>query len=286
MLVDTHNSSCCLFDANFKHISHYVFQLTMCILHDVSIVSNTEVVVSLNSSKQLYFLNVEQKIRPTGNITTRFQCSGIATLYKDQIVVSGINDESNYYWSIISKTGEELSYHDIGEKSMYGGTTYLAVDESKTHIYMSCKWIHTLFCFNLGGQQIFTYRENELHLPTGIGLDDEGNIYLVDSSPKLHKLSPDGTFLEYILEYNNCRVLLEKKFNVQQNKPYSYVCGSSAGLSTVKAHRQSNFWGPMPLVDLVPTRSRTPVPSRFYLFKLAYQCQDIKCPFISIKCHM
>ncbi|KAL3837491.1 hypothetical protein ACJMK2_022844 [Sinanodonta woodiana] len=196
MLVDTNNRRCCLYNADFEHISHYIFQLTSCGLHDASLVSDTEVVVSLCNSQQLQFLSVEQEIKPTSKITTRFCCTGIATLYKDRIIVSGKNDESNYYWSIISKTGDELSYHDIGKNCSYDRTTYLALDESKTRIYMSCKYIDTLFCFNLDGDTIFTIKENYLRDPTGIGLGGDNNIYVVGSSSKMFQILPDGTVLE------------------------------------------------------------------------------------------
>ncbi|KAL3837490.1 hypothetical protein ACJMK2_022843 [Sinanodonta woodiana] len=195
ILIDRNNHRCCLYDSNFQHISHYIFQLTEnSRLWDVSMVNDREMVVSMPDQNKLLFLDVRREIRPGRTINIRFPCYGIATLNKDQIIVSGGTDTGKYYWSIINKSGEELSYHEIAGKG--GQETYLAVNNSKNRIYMSCFYIDALFCFDLEGKPIFTYKANGLLGPRGVGLDAEGNIYLVSINSSVHQLSQDGAVLK------------------------------------------------------------------------------------------
>ncbi|KAK3597054.1 hypothetical protein CHS0354_022057 [Potamilus streckersoni] len=195
ILVDRNNHRCCLYDSNFRHITHYIFQLTEnSRLWDVSMVNDKEVVVSMPDQNKLMFLGVEKEIRPTRTITIRYPCYGIATLSKDRIIVSGGTDTGKYYWSIVSTYGEELSYHEMVGKG--GQETYLAVNQLKNRIYMSCFYIDALFCFDLEGKPVFTYKTNGLLGPRGVGLDADGNVYLVSINSSVHQLSHDGAVLK------------------------------------------------------------------------------------------
>ncbi|KAK3594409.1 hypothetical protein CHS0354_034143 [Potamilus streckersoni] len=194
MLVDKINKTSCLYDSEFQLVSYYTFSG---IPHDVCVIDEGEVAVSLTYENKIQFLTATAPITPTRSITTKYYCSGLAALSKDTLVISGYKNtcNQNCYWSIVNASGKEEYYHEIDQKG--GSYTYLALNKSKTRLYVSCHNISTVYCFGLDGHLYFRY--DILSSPMGIGLDRDGYVYMVGyGSSNLHQLSPDGLLLQVI----------------------------------------------------------------------------------------
>ena len=99
--------------------------------------------------------------------------------------------------SILTTQGKEEYYHEIDQK---GGTfTHLAINESKTRLYMSCYYINTVYCFGLDGQVHFVYTNEQLKGPTGIGVDRDNYVYVAGCAlNNIHQLLPDGNLIQII----------------------------------------------------------------------------------------
>ncbi|KAL3886956.1 hypothetical protein ACJMK2_026918 [Sinanodonta woodiana] len=195
LLSDYMNDKCCLYSPEYTHLTNYTLKDPL----DVCFVGGDEVAVTTTKAKKIQFLTCTATITPTRSFTTRYYCDGIAALSDDKLVISGYNDSGNqnYYWSILTTQGKEEYYHEIDQKGKTD--TYLAVNESKTRLYMSCYYTDTVYCFGLDGQLHFVYNTEKLKGPTGIGVDRDNYVYVTGCrSNNIHQLLPDGNLIQII----------------------------------------------------------------------------------------
>ncbi|KAL3886966.1 hypothetical protein ACJMK2_026922 [Sinanodonta woodiana] len=195
LLSDYVNDKCCLYSPEYTHLADYTLKDPW----DVCFVGGDEVAVTLRSEKKIQFLTCTATITPTRSLTTQYYCDGIAAVSENRLVISGYNDSGNknYYWSILTTQGKEEFYHEIDQKG--GSYTYLAVNESKTRLYMSCYDTNTVYCFGLDGQLHFVYKSEKLIGPMGIGVDRDNYVYVAGfASNNIHQLLPDGNLIQII----------------------------------------------------------------------------------------
>ncbi|KAL3870729.1 hypothetical protein ACJMK2_038773 [Sinanodonta woodiana] len=201
ILIDKNMRMCCLFDSQYRHISHYRFSTDP---GDICVFNDEEIAVSLPNVKKIQLLKCTVRVRngklqftQSSSINPKYYCDGLAVLAKDKVVISGYNDtgNKNYFWGIWTKSGKEEHYQDLNQKG--GKGTYLATNKSKTCILMSCFDINTVYCFGLDGHLYFKYNSTGLVGPMGIGVDNDGSIYVVGrASQNIHQLTQDGTLKE------------------------------------------------------------------------------------------
>ncbi|KAK3588213.1 hypothetical protein CHS0354_018981 [Potamilus streckersoni] len=198
MLIDARNNSCYLLDSLYRIISSYSLPGKP---WSIRTFDGQEVVVSLPDKNQIQFLLVKDNtIRPTRMIKTILPCFGIAITGKGCIVVSGPNTaRSKCYWSVITDRGEETSYHEYWDKAW--NDSFLALNASKTRVYISTWGTNSLFCFDRAGKRLFVYSPDNLKGFRGITLDMDDNVYVVGcNSNNVHQLSPDGAVLKIITD--------------------------------------------------------------------------------------
>ncbi|KAL3887967.1 hypothetical protein ACJMK2_000352 [Sinanodonta woodiana] len=197
MLADSWNHAIHLLDSSYNSITSYKLNNS---IFDVCVLDQTnEVAVTIPGLKLIQFLSVTNgKITPTRTITTRYKCFGIAAAENGNIVISGDCDgESKPYWSLVNREGKETS-HQI-ECHCKGSWTYVAVDSSFTHVYVTVSMAHSLFCFDMSGKQEFVYQHDSLKNPRGVATDKHDNVYVVGhASNNIHQLTPDGVVLQII----------------------------------------------------------------------------------------
>ncbi|KAK3599435.1 hypothetical protein CHS0354_036451 [Potamilus streckersoni] len=198
MLIDACTDSCYLLDSLYRIISSYSLPGKP---WSIRTFDGQEVAVSLMNKYQIQFLLVKDNtIRPTRMIKTRLPCLGIAIIGKGSIVVSGPNTaRSKCYWSVITDRGEETSYHEYWDHAW--NDSYLALNASKTRVYISTWGTNSLFCFDMAGKRLFVYSPDNLKGFHGITIDMDNNVYVVGcNSNNIHQLSPDGAVLKIITD--------------------------------------------------------------------------------------
>ena len=95
-------------------------------------------------------------------------------------------------------------------KEMYGrqlhSFQYLAIDEKRGHIIQPCSVEKAVFCFDMDGNPVFRYSNDNLEDPEGVTLDSDGNIYFCETSLDSvhHVVSADGTRITIIDESIGC----------------------------------------------------------------------------------
>ncbi|KAL3890457.1 hypothetical protein ACJMK2_002739 [Sinanodonta woodiana] len=195
MLVDKNNSQCILLNNSHQVVTTY--KLTEW-PYDICVVGDEEVAVSLCDQKNIQILSVKDfVISPVRTITTKYECYGIAAAGKGEMVVVGDCGNDKYCWRLI-RDGREVSYSDQFDSSS-GYFHYIALNNSKTRVYVTVYDTNSLLCFNMEGKKQYTYSPDNLNFPVGVAVDRDDNIYVVGySSHNIHQLSPEGCILQVI----------------------------------------------------------------------------------------
>ena len=136
-----------------------------------------------------------------GDISTRFTPLTIHGLGNGNIIVSwsepkaiGILKISHGY------KYEESVYFDRDKNGRAFKSCFcFAVDEDRSHIIQACRVDKAIYCFDFDGHPVFTYKHTELTSPRGVGIDEDGNIYICERENScIHQVSPDGNLLRII----------------------------------------------------------------------------------------
>ncbi|KAL3891356.1 hypothetical protein ACJMK2_003618 [Sinanodonta woodiana] len=196
MLVDLNNSQCILLNNSHQVVTTYKLTGTP---YDICVVGDEEVAVSLYNQNNIQVMSVKDDvISPVRTIPTKYNCSGIAAAGKGEMVVVGDCGNNKYCWSLI-RDGREVSYSDQYDSSSGFLRHYIAVNNSKTRVYVNVPDINSLLCFNKEGKKQYTYSHDNLKFPFGVAVDRDDNIYVVGySSSNIHQLSPDGCIIQVI----------------------------------------------------------------------------------------
>ncbi|KAK3598924.1 hypothetical protein CHS0354_036238 [Potamilus streckersoni] len=107
-------------------------------------------------------------------------------------------DDKMYYLSIITLEGKEKSYHDFKGKG--NNQTYVALNASKTRLYISVWADCSLHCFGLDGMKHFRFTHQSLEGPQGVSVDRDDNVYVVGSrSHNIFQICSDGFLIHVIV---------------------------------------------------------------------------------------
>ncbi|KAK3600566.1 hypothetical protein CHS0354_003503 [Potamilus streckersoni] len=201
LLVDDENRQCTLISSSYQFIASY--QLTFN-PWNVCALDNQQVAVSFDSVKFVHILSVDgDVIKPVRAITTRYNCNGIASAGKGEMVVNCYCGKLKSEWYLINIKGEVMHSHPYdcpnNEYNIY--SHYVALNNAKTRVFISVHAMNSLLCFGIDGSRLFLYKPGNLLAPKGIAVDKHDNIYVsAKSSNSIHKLTPNFQILKVINE--------------------------------------------------------------------------------------
>ncbi|KAL3888771.1 hypothetical protein ACJMK2_001131 [Sinanodonta woodiana] len=195
MLVDNYNNQCILLNNSHQVVTTY--NLTG-MPHDICDVGDEEVAVTMYDQNKIQILLVrDDVISPVRTITTKYKCYGIAAAGKGEMVVVGDCGNAKYCWSLI-RDGREVFYSDMYD-SPSGYYSYIAMNNSKTRVYVTVFKKNSLVCFNMEGKKQYSYSPDNLKGHFGVAVDRDDNIYIVGcASDNIHQLSPEGCIIQVI----------------------------------------------------------------------------------------
>ncbi|KAL3891405.1 hypothetical protein ACJMK2_003667 [Sinanodonta woodiana] len=195
MLADFNNKLCIILSSSYQFITSHALRgqpVNICVLDD------QEVAVSFYNQNKIQILSViGDIITPVRMITTKYNCNGIAAAGKGEMVVNGYCDNNKNQWSLINTRGDVKCTHQYDSPTYY--LNYIALNNTKTRVYVSVCELNLLHCFDMDGKKMFTYSPDNLRGTTGIAVDRHDNIYILGKkSANIHLLSPDGSLQEVV----------------------------------------------------------------------------------------
>ncbi|KAL3888783.1 hypothetical protein ACJMK2_001143 [Sinanodonta woodiana] len=195
MLADIDNSQCILLNNSHQVVTPYKLTGNPC---DICAIGDEEVAVSVHQNK-IQILSVrDDVISPVRTITTKYKCYGITAGGNGEIVVVGDCGNNKHCWSLI-RDGREVYYSDEYD-STSGHLNHIALNNSKTKVFVSVCNTNSLLCFNMEGKKQYTYSPDNLKWPFGVAVDRDDNIYVVGhTSHNIHQLSPEGCIIQVII---------------------------------------------------------------------------------------
>ncbi|KAK3611281.1 hypothetical protein CHS0354_004930 [Potamilus streckersoni] len=195
MLADGSQNQCIMLSSFYEFITSYTLTGNPA---GLCVVGDQEIAVSLPNQNTIQILSVKDDIiSPVRTITSQHKCYGIATAGKREMVVTGDCGNNKYHWSLISMEGDVKSSQQFDSPS--GWWNPIAINNSKTRVYVTLPGRNTLLCFDMEGKKQFTYNPSNLKWPLGVLVDRDDNIFVTGcDSSNIHHLSPAGSVIQVI----------------------------------------------------------------------------------------
>ncbi|KAK3588029.1 hypothetical protein CHS0354_012075 [Potamilus streckersoni] len=209
-----------LFDKSLNKISEISFQANnggsawgLCHLE------GRKIALSIPKQNLIRILSMCERIRIEQDISTRLQYYCLANLNANELVATGFNDNTKQYyrctiWTASTmtlcclKNSESCCCAEVAkEDNVYelrpGKVNYIAVNNGKTRVYLSCEYSHAVDCCKIrGSKTVFTYKHDDLRSPRGVGVDSNDILYIVGyGSQNLHLVTPAGRPLKIIADH-------------------------------------------------------------------------------------
>ena len=158
---------------------------------DIATIPGTNmVVVSSYNSNYIQFIDIDRKKVYSEMHITASQYGGVAAS-DTNLFVGGkglihVLDHQGHPVRKIKTKKENREPH------------YITICSSGNIFYSDCD---SLYCIKPDGEEVFSYDSPHLRDAWGVTTDNHGNVYIVGfNSKNIHRLRPDGTFIDIILK--------------------------------------------------------------------------------------
>ena len=156
-------------------------------LWNVSIVDDNNVIVTLLGKKQLQYVQIFPSMKKGRVLQMDRLCFGVVVV-GDNIFVSCHNNPGDGEVRVLDKQGNikrRLGVTDTGLGNptyLFSGPYYITVNRAGDKVFVSDCYKHTVTCMTVDGSNIYTYKDKDLHRPTGLYCDDNDNILVCDGA--------------------------------------------------------------------------------------------------------
>ncbi|KAL3891958.1 hypothetical protein ACJMK2_004200 [Sinanodonta woodiana] len=194
LMVDRTNSKIKLFGQNYECQEIMTFQAGpwfACLLSD------TDVAVTIPEQKRIHIIQIKDRMLKKNEITTRFECWGIALVQGQLVITTNKN-----IIILLDMHGNEIKtvQMDKSDSEAQRTSRFIKANTINSVIYLSVEYAHKLVAYNITWDALFTYTNQDLHNATGIDIDREGNIYLCGyNSHCVQQISAEGKINKTLL---------------------------------------------------------------------------------------
>ena len=202
LLTDSDFGYCCVINEQYQKIVHRKFvskaktrKGNMKMLQYATYMKNDLIAISMTTEKKLCFVSPEN-LTLKGEISCTRSPKAMCALATDNEIAIAWEDPVAF--GIIAVQGgsyNETTYftNDKADRQLKS-FDYMAVDKKLGHIIQPCNVDKAVYCFNLVGEPVFSYENEELTKPSGVAVDADGKIYVCNknSNGSIHILSPHG----------------------------------------------------------------------------------------------
>ena len=148
---------------------------------NVSVVDDNNVIVTLPAMKQLQYVQIFPSMEKGRVLQIDRLCWGVVVV-GDNIFVSCHNSPGDGEVRVLDKQGNikhRLGVIDTGLRNptyLFSGPNYITVNRAGDKVFVSDLDNHTVTCMTVDGSNIYTYKDKDLHRPSGLYCDDNDNI--------------------------------------------------------------------------------------------------------------
>ena len=202
ILADWNNNCLKLFDKNHILVSRLDFESNP---WDVKRLDDSKVVTTVPSEERVYIISYNnQCLQMVTSFPTEGECWGITPI-GDKFVVTCDPWSKTPCLKVFTQTGKQTAFFqkDSHGDMLFRCAQHITANSLDNILYVSDSRQHTLLAITMKGTIVFRYRHEKLEHPTGVAIDNQGNLYVCGKdSNNVHQISKHGKFL---------RILFSKK---------------------------------------------------------------------------
>ena len=221
LLVDSYYGYCCLVNEQYVATMKWDMNDEAHLLVDCADLFSNErhatyigdniIAVSIASHKLIVFLTCDGELTEKVNLKCEYVPKALCALNNGDIAVAW--DEpvafgiiSCKVWRNHGKVFQSEGGMGYCEKAYFKEDTsgrklksfqFMAVDEKRGHVIQPCSVDNIVYCFDLAGNPVFRYKNDDLQEPAGVALDSEGDIYICGKK-LIHIVSAEGVTITII----------------------------------------------------------------------------------------
>ena len=226
LLVDSYYGYCCLVNEHFVPTKKWDMDDKLIFLGDernyfrnerhATYLGDNLIAVSIASHKTIVFLtsdgNFDEKVKLKCEYEPKALCAlnnGDIAVVWDKPVAFGII--SGQIWrpcqgKVVQCNGglgycEKVYFREDNSGRKFKSFPFMAIDEKRGHVIQPCNVDRAVYCFDVEGNPVFHYKNDDLQNPGGVALDGEGNIYICEITlNSIHIVSAEGIAITSIKE--------------------------------------------------------------------------------------
>ena len=202
ILADWNNTCLKMFNKHHIIVSRLDFDSNP---WDVKLVDESKVVVTVPSEEKVYIVSyADQCLVIVTSFLTEGECWGVTSI-GGKFVVTCDPWGKEPSLKVFTQSGQLTAFFqkDAQGEKLFRCAQHITSDNLSSILYVSSARQHTLLAITMTGRVVFRYRHESLEFPTGVAIDNQGNLYVCGKdSNNVQQVSKDGQFL---------RILLSKK---------------------------------------------------------------------------
>ena len=191
VLCDMNNDQIKLLDSSYKLIGNLKLPSWP---RDISVLSDTEVIITLPHNRQLLIVAVTSQLRIIRTIQLDKKCWGVDVSGGEIYITCGESEQGEI--RILDMSCNEkrrISLSRVMATYMIKTPLYIAVSAFSGKIFITDWGTKTLTCLTSDGQLVYQYKDQMLDRLRGILVDSADNVLLCDSrSHTIVVITPDG----------------------------------------------------------------------------------------------
>ena len=191
VLCDIYNYQIKLLDSSYKLIGNLKLPAEPA---DISVLNNTEVIITLPHKRQLLVVAVTSQLRITRTIQLDKKCVAVDVSGGEIYITCGESEQGEI--RILDMSCNErrrISLSRVMATYMLKKPRYIAVSAFSGKIFITDLETETLTCLTSDGQLVYQYKDEKLDRPRGILVDSDDNVLLCYSdSHTIVVITPDG----------------------------------------------------------------------------------------------
>ena len=191
VLCDGNNNQIKLLDSSYKLIANLKLPAWP---RDISVLNDTEVIITLPDKKQLLIVSVTSQLRIIKTIQLDKTCGGV-DVFGGEIYITCWESEQGEIRILDMSCNERrrISLSRVMRTCVVKTPWYIAVSAFSGKIFITDLETEILMCLTSDGQLVYQYKDVEFRWPRGILVDSADNVLLCYGwSHTIVVITPDG----------------------------------------------------------------------------------------------